>query len=72
MLVKVSHQHTGFSPTSIFHQHPSPTLLQANSRVLETQWTSMMVTAIGETLMRLGASRALITKFLNNKISEIN
>ena len=29
MLVKDFHQHTGFSPTSIFHQHPSPTLLQS-------------------------------------------
>ena len=28
MLVKVFHQHTGFSPTCIFHQHPSPTLKQ--------------------------------------------
>jgi len=28
MLVKVFHQHTCFSPTCIFHQHPSPTLEQ--------------------------------------------
>ena len=32
MLVKVFHQHTGFSPTYIFHQHPSPTLKQPPSQ----------------------------------------
>ena len=32
VLVKVFHQHTGFSPTYIFHQHPSPTLEQSDAQ----------------------------------------
>ena len=45
MLVKVLYQHTGFSPTCIFHQHPSPTLKQPRMLVKNVCWrkTCMMV-----------------------------
>ena len=37
MLVKVFHQHAGFSPTCIFRQHPSPTLKQPIFSYAENQ-----------------------------------
>ena len=52
-------------------------MIGRSSLLLEIRWTSIMIAATGKgtlviTLMAIGLSLALITKFLNNKISEIN
>ena len=66
MLVKVIHQHTCFSATCIFHQHPSPTLEQSAFDVAE--WSLVMLFSDLQNDLAVG----IVTRVHNYKISQLS